>query len=126
MHVDMVRTVMVSSHLSSCASHSQIAAVFTEVDLLNAQPRVVAVGVETADLDNNRYNSNLVMTSSGFIFSDVTNTKALFCRLYHRHTYLPEWRPLSLGALVHVVVGVGVCVEHSSCAQLIHGMQTDS
>lgn len=41
-----------SSHLSSCASYNQITTVFTEVDLLNAEPRVVTVRVKTANLDN--------------------------------------------------------------------------
>lgn len=39
-----------ASHLSSCAGHRQVAAVFAEVDLLDAKPRVVAVGVEAAHL----------------------------------------------------------------------------
>lgn len=39
-------------HLSSSASHSQIATVFTQVDLLNTQARVITVGVEAANLGN--------------------------------------------------------------------------
>lgn len=38
---------------------------------------------------------------------------------------LAEWRPLSLTALVHVVIWVGVCEEDSRCAELVHGVKTD-
>lgn len=56
-----------SSYLSSCASHRQIAAVFTEVDLLNAQPRVITVRVKTADLNDKRNAGNLLKTSSNYL-----------------------------------------------------------
>lgn len=51
-----------SPHLSSSTSHRQVPAVFTEVDLLNAQSWVIAVWVKTANLDNGHI-SNLVKTS---------------------------------------------------------------
>lgn len=43
------------SYLSRCAGHRQVAAVFTEVDLLDAEPWVVAVGVKTAHLTKKRW-----------------------------------------------------------------------
>lgn len=46
--------IYMSFHLSSCASNDQISAVFTEVDLLNAEPRVVTVRVKTANLHNKK------------------------------------------------------------------------
>jgi len=39
--------------------------------------------------------------------------------------HLSEGGPLSLRALVHVVVGVGVGVEDPRGAQLVHGVQAD-
>lgn len=37
-------------YLPCCAGHSQVAAVFAEENLLDAQPRIITVGVERAHL----------------------------------------------------------------------------
>lgn len=111
-----------SSYLSSCASHRQIAAVFTEVDLLNAQPRVITVRVKTANLNDKRNAGNLLKTPSSYL-SDPFKTFCLVCevvtsrvwlikiitniccRLHDTHTFLngghsPSvlWFMLSLGS----------------------------
>lgn len=54
--------------------------------------------------------------------------KCFFFLLSHQYqlTNLSERRPLSFWALVQVIIGVRVCVKNSSCAQLVHGIQTDS
>lgn len=54
------------SHLSSGASHSQIATVFTKVDLLNTQPWVITVRVKTANLGN-MYTDNLSTISAELV-----------------------------------------------------------
>lgn len=41
-------------------------------------------------------------------------------------THLSERWPVSFSTLMQVVIGVSVCVEDSSCAQFVHGVQTDS
>ena len=51
-----------SPYLSSSASHCQIPTVFTEVDLLDAQPWVITVWVKGTNLDN-RYTRILMTTS---------------------------------------------------------------
>lgn len=59
--------VCIASHLSSSASHSQIATIFTQVDLLNTQPWVIAVRVETANLAN-VHTDKLNTISADFVY----------------------------------------------------------
>lgn len=46
----------VKSHLSSCSCHSKTTTVFTKVDLLDAKPWIIAVGVKAANLDSKNVN----------------------------------------------------------------------
>ena len=65
-------------YLSCSAGDGQVTAVFTQVDLLDAQPRVVTVGVEAAHLAGWRTQERRTMRKQGgigvrfFIFKNVT------------------------------------------------------
>ena len=145
------------SHLSGGAGDGQVSTVLAEVDLLDAQAGVVAVGVETAHLQRDSSRSEVATLTPSwsrkegrkergrektwreggrergcvcgddvlYVWAPVErHTPQTLLTHTHAHTHLPEGGPLSLGALVHVVVGVGVGVEHPCCAQLVHGVQT--
>lgn len=112
------------TYLSCSSCHGQVTTIFAQMNLLNAKSRVITIWVKAAHLKwmqytvERSYVKNKLKNRLYYMITQKSQRKSFDCNLAER------W-PLALSALVHVVIGVSISVEHGSRAQFVYGVETD-
>ena len=114
----LLPTPSLGCYLPCCAGHSQVAAVFAEENLLDAQPRIVTIGVKGAHLPRERrsreWPSALGLTRPHTPWGPSSGP------------HLAEGWPLFLALGTEALVGVCVGEEHPHGAEFVEQPQADA